>query len=181
MRLGDIVDHLEQHISIQNLYFRPMVAILDLLHGSHHDAARGALTIWLHRTRPGQVIGTFLFPPCETFSIDRHNQLADSIVVPVRSGSQPWGLTALTQRQYNQITIGSFLLLAALAFITLAVLLENSAMVEHPAFLGRKHIDLDAASIRRLPEMLRVLRYFQDYQQNQSMIEPNRLTVPEQH
>ena len=106
----------------------------------------------------GQVIGTFLSPPCEAFSIGRHNQLADSTVVPVRSGSQPRGLTALTQRQCNQITIGSFLLFAALAFITLAVLIGNAAMVEHPAFLGRKHIDLDAASIWRLPEMLRVLR-----------------------
>ena len=68
------------------------------------------------------------------------------------------GLTALTQRQYNQITIGSFLLLAALAFITLAVLTGNAAMVEQLDSLGRKHIDLDAASIWRLPEMLRVLR-----------------------
>ena len=46
-RVGDIVDHLERHISNQKGSFRPMVAILDLVHGEAHDAAREALIVGL--------------------------------------------------------------------------------------------------------------------------------------
>ena len=161
-RRGDIVDHALAFIDSVDWKFKPHVAILDLVHGQHHDAARGALVFWLRRIRGGQVVVTFKSPPCETWTIARHNADADATVVPVRSGSEPWGLKALTLRQYNQVTIGSFLLFASLAIMTLCVLTGNAACMEHPAYLDErfqsKHAKLDAASVWRLSEMLRILR-----------------------
>ena len=86
----------------------PRFCVLDLVHGSAHDAARGASMDWLNGILAGFVIGVFASPPCETWSIARHNIIGDGRVVPVRSSDCPWGLPQLGLRQEQQITIGSF-------------------------------------------------------------------------
>ena len=67
----------------------PAVCVLDLVHGADHDASRGAAIAWCRAIIAGLVLGVFVSPPCETWSIARHNMLEDCKVVPVRSMQHP--------------------------------------------------------------------------------------------
>ena len=79
--------------------------------------------------------GVFCSPPCETWSIARHNARGDSRVVPVRSEAQPWGLHSLNRSQLQQVTVGSFLLFVTMALLTFCVFKGGCCMMEHPAYL----------------------------------------------
>ena len=56
----------------------------------------------------------------------------------------------------QQVTIGSFLLLVSFALLTIAAFSGAGGFLEHPAFLKR-HTELHAASIWRIPQLLRLL------------------------
>ena len=153
---GDIVHCLEAYIDKCSWKVRPVVYMLDLVHGQEHDAARGAAVAWCNATATGMVIATFASPPCETFAISRHNSEGDSSVVPVRSSDCLWGLPRLSRRQLQHVTIGSFLLLVSFALLTIAAFSGAGGFLEHPAFFKR-HTELHAASIWRIPQLLRLL------------------------
>ena len=156
-REGDIIDSLQSFVASNDFKHVPTICVLDLVHGEEHDAARGAATAWCRAILAGMVIGVFCSPPCETWSIARHNALTDSRVVPVRSAQHPWGLHRLTKSQTSQVTVGSFLLLVSIALITLSIFQGGCAMLEHPAFI-QWHLEKDAASIWRLHEMMRIMK-----------------------
>ena len=96
-RPGDIIDHLGAYIRAQNWICAPIICVLDLVHGEHHDAAKGAAVGWCRAILCGLCIGVLASPPCETWTLARHNEEGDAFVVPVRSESHPWGLPGLTR------------------------------------------------------------------------------------
>ena len=156
-RKGDIIDHLEAHIASANWQHHPYVCAMDLVLHPSHDAARGALGFWIQKIVQGFVIGSFQSPPCETWSVARYMELEQSKgPPPLRSADEPFGLPGLTFKQFKQLEIGSFLLFPSLAMITACALSGCSSMLEHPAFVN-KHVRMHAASIWRLPEVIRLL------------------------
>ena len=155
-RSGDIVHCLEAYIEQCSWKVRPIVCVLNLVHGPEHDAAHGAAVAWCNATATGMVIATFASPPCETFAISRHNVDGDSSVVPVRSSDCLWGLPRLSRRQLQQVTIGSFFLLVSFALLTIAAFSGARGFLGHHTFLKR-HTELHAASIWRIPQLLRLL------------------------
>ena len=56
----------------------------------------------------------------------------------------------------QQVTIGSFLLLVSFALLTIAAFSGAGGFLEHPAILKR-HTEFHAASIWRIPQLLRLL------------------------
>ena len=85
-RQGDIVWHLERMVAAHTWGgTAPVICVLDLVHGQQHDAARGAARAWINAVLAGMVVGIFVSPPCETWSIARFNEEGDLHVKPVRS------------------------------------------------------------------------------------------------
>ena len=127
-RPGDIIDHLQQYVNTHTFRYVPVICVLDLVHGQAHDASRGAAVAWCRAILCGLCLGVFCGPPCETWSIARHNAIGDSKVVPVRSAAEPWRLPRMTQRQATQVTVGCFLLFVTIALFTLAIFKGGCAL-----------------------------------------------------
>ena len=84
---------------------------------------------WINRVRAGQVVGAGGGPPCETYTAARF--LPDG-PRPLRTGTHPDGLPALTAKEWAQLRVGS-----RLVFFIFEVLLElakygGCGFAEHP-------------------------------------------------
>ena len=92
-------------------------------------ASDHATSWWINRIRSGQIFGAGGGPPCESFSAARF--LPDG-PRPLRTGTHPSGLPALSRREWSQVTIGSRLLYFIFEILLELAVLGGCAFLEHP-------------------------------------------------
>ena len=85
----------------------------------------------------GTFIGSLSGPPCETFSPARHMPKPDNFPGrwprPLRSMLRPWGLSALSQGELEQLRVGSQLYINS-ALVEFEVVHNGGySLLEHPA------------------------------------------------
>ena len=147
------------------------VAVVDIVHGSHHDISRGAATFWFPQFLGGRVGAFGAAPPCETWSFARWIEYAQAMInqsplaseefhnrqhpVPLRTADHPWGRTDLTPKEHRQVRTANVLLTYTIAFATLALFCGIGAWVEHPGLLP-KHETHGAPSIWKLEPIQRL-------------------------
>ena len=136
-RPGDVADHAERQIpTAARAGIQLCVAVVDIVHGSHHDISRGAATFWLPQFIGGRVGAFGAAPPCETWSVTRWIEYAQALLeqspqaaeelhnrkhpVPLRTAAHPWGRTDLTPKEHRQVRTANVLLTYTIAFATLA-------------------------------------------------------------
>ena len=127
------------------------VAVVDIVHGPHHDISRGAATFWFPHFLGGRVGAFGAAPPCETWSVARWIEYGQAILeqsphaaeelhnrkhpVPLRTAARPWGRTDLTPKEDRQVRTANVLLTYTIAFATLVFFCGIGAWVEHPGLL----------------------------------------------
>ena len=89
------------------------------------------LQYWKGKMRDGWVAGVGGGPPCETFTAARYHEGGPP---PLRSYFEPWGLPALTKKQWKQVSVGTALVFALLDLLYEAAMLGLAGFAEHPAF-----------------------------------------------
>ena len=171
-RPGDVADHAERQIpTAVRSGIQLCVAVVDIVHGSHHDISRGAATFWFTQFIGGRVGDFGAAPPCETWSIARWIEYAQALLenspqaadelhnrshpVPLRTAAQPWGRTDLTPKEHRQVRTANVLLTYTIAFATLALFCGIGAWVEHPGLLPKHHTN-GAPSIWKLESIQRL-------------------------
>ena len=71
-RPGDVAEHAETQVATAaKAGIQLCVAVVDIVHGSHHDISRGAATSWFPQFLGGRVGAFEAAPPCEAWSIAR--------------------------------------------------------------------------------------------------------------
>ena len=157
-----MADHVERQIlAARQAGIQLCVAVVDIVHGSHHDISRGAASFWFPQFIGGRVGAFGAAPPCETWSVARWFEYAQAILersqlaaeelhnrkhpVPLRTAAQPWGRSDLTPKEHRQVRTANILLTYTIAFATLALFCGIGAWVEHPG-LQPKHQLLGAPS-----------------------------------
>ena len=103
------------------------------------DSRNGDLTrveiqqLWVNFISRATVVGAYLAPPCNTWSISRWRALSDGEGPrPVRSASQPFGLPSMTLREVEHVLLGNCLLFFAMDILVLQCFLQRIAVIEHP-------------------------------------------------
>ena len=91
-------------------------------------------------------------PPCETYSAARMRAITeqDGGPPPLRSVTEPWGLSTLTLRQQRQVLVSNDLMQGWLMFFITAYSNGTAVLMEHPAESSRHP---EAASIWRTAEL----------------------------
>ena len=106
-----------------------------------NDANKGDLTkwttvnFWILQMREGKVAALLAGPPCETWSAARTRPLQNvkRQPRPLRSRQQPWGLSYLSTREYDQLDLGNQLLRVTILCLYVAYHTRVPAVMEHPA------------------------------------------------
>ena len=103
------------------------------------DSRNGDLTrveiqqLWVNFISRATVVGAYLAPPCNTWSISRWRALSDGEGPrPVRSASQPFGLPSMSLREVEHVLLGNCLLFFAMDILVLQCFLQRIAVIEHP-------------------------------------------------
>ena len=103
------------------------------------DSRNGDLTrveiqqLWVDFISRATVVGAYLAPPCNTWSISRWRALSDGMGPrPVRSASQPFGLPSMSLREVEHVLLGNSLLFFAMDIMVLQSFLNRIAVIEHP-------------------------------------------------
>ena len=111
------------------------VLSIDTAISDQMDVLAGSFWPWLlSACQTGYVVGLLLGPPCETWSSARFHSLADGKGPrPVRSRSQPWGVSCLTCPELQQIRTGTTLLLRGLWLACWVGYCGGAVVLEHPA------------------------------------------------
>ena len=92
-----MANHAERQIpTARRAGTQPCVAIVDIVHGAHHDISRGAATFWYPQFLGGRVRAFGTAPPCETWSVARWIVYAQSLIPsrkssPTKDGSATLG------------------------------------------------------------------------------------------
>ena len=148
-REGDFQSHLEALMAQHN--FVGHILMIDLALSDSHDVGQETFeNLILNWIRQGWAAGILIAPPCETWSEARHLDTGRaSDPKPLRSAADPFGLPHLTNAEWEQTTISSFLLFVTLRILFAAAMHHVAAIVEHP----REPKRLDRATIWRLPWM----------------------------
>lgn len=121
-----------------------------------HHAEKGDLTnentfkFLLSLLRSGRVLAVQAGPPCETWSVARHQALEGGgrAPRPLRSRGQLWCLGGLTARELMQVATGNLLYQRTLVLVAWAVVYHVAVLVEHPA----EPDETTFASTWRLPQ-----------------------------
>ena len=88
---------------------------------------------WINLIRSGRVVAGHAGPPCETYSLARWLEWADSIFPrPLRTGQDPWGRYQRNLREITQCAMGTTLMLQALKLLLLIHLHGGCWTLEHP-------------------------------------------------
>ena len=89
---------------------------------------------WLRLIISGEIAGIGSGPPCESWSVARFNPCTDGKAGPrpVRLDDQPWGLTDVTKKEAEQLTLGNLLLGFAAHASLLQALNKGFVFLEHP-------------------------------------------------
>eukprot|EP00438_Fugacium_kawagutii_P027568 Skav206272 [mRNA] locus=scaffold888:387625:392637:+ [translate_table: standard] len=150
-RRGDIQDYVEQFGAKMDL--GPIVVvsvdiICDLVWGNVTDPKTRAF--WLSAITQGWVAATVAGPPCETWTVARHqHELDNSGPRPVRYADALWGHDALRLRELRQLLVGNELLEFTIETLLATWFVGHIYLFEHPEEPDRT----DAASVWRLPIM----------------------------
>ena len=73
---------------------------------------------------------------------------------PVLSRTSPWGLSDLSQREYDQLEIGNQLLRVTILFLYAAITYKIPAIMEHPSTVNDERM---APSSWLLPELEHIM------------------------
>lgn len=100
--------------------------------------------------RRGRVLAVQAGPPCETWSVARHQALEGGgrAPRPLRSRGQLWCLGGLAARELMQVATGNLLYQRTLVLVAWAVVYHVAVLVEHPA----EPDETTFASTSRLPQ-----------------------------
>jgi len=137
-RQGDCHDWAEMLIEQYFSGYAVLISSIDTaVGGAHCDLLTGPGLESLHRiVATGIVAGVLSGPPCETCSAARHLrpplELRARWPRPLRSALRAWGVGFLTQRELQQLSAGSALMLANLRVEVVVVLRGGAAILEHP-------------------------------------------------
>ena len=103
----------------------------------------------------GRVAAILAGTLCETWSAARHRKVTNMKHPPrpLRSREQPWGLSYLSQQEYDQIDIGNQLLRVTILFLYAAITYHIPDIMEHPKTVNEERM---AASSWLLPELLHI-------------------------
>eukprot|EP00438_Fugacium_kawagutii_P008179 Skav214673 [mRNA] locus=scaffold923:519115:521790:- [translate_table: standard] len=148
-RRGDIQDYVEQFGAMMNL--GPIVVVsvdivCDLVWGNVTDPR--TREFWLSAITKGWVAATVAGPPCETWTVARHQHELDATGPrPVRYASALWGAAALRLRELRQLLVGNELLEFTIETLLATWFVGHIYLFEHPEEPDRP----DAASVWRLP------------------------------
>eukprot|EP00438_Fugacium_kawagutii_P012295 Skav221926 [mRNA] locus=scaffold195:163067:163783:+ [translate_table: standard] len=104
----------------------------------------------------GAVLGVIVAPPCETWSAARWRAVthSDGGPKPVRTRDDPWCLPTSSLAELRQVQVANELLCYWLQLALVCIRMGTSWLTEHP---GEPGSHPQAASIWRLPEVLRIL------------------------
>eukprot|EP00438_Fugacium_kawagutii_P003586 Skav221594 [mRNA] locus=scaffold1698:294565:300366:+ [translate_table: standard] len=155
-RRGDVQDYVTQYS--QELDIGPTVVvsvdvICDLVWGDVTSPA--TRDFWLQALAKGWIAATVAGPPCETWTIARHQYEVDQTGPrPVRFADALWGAVDLRLKELRQVLVGNELLEFALETFLLTWLIGHLYVLEHPEEPDRE----DAASIWRQPILQFLLR-----------------------
>ena len=159
-RTGDLHDIIEHRVIDSGEHIFAISVDLCMQRQSADLAKPGALKWWQQRAASGQLVSAGGGPPCETFTAARLNKLHDGRGPrPLRSGTHPTGLPALTDKEWAQLWIGDVLLHFLLDILAILAALGMSGFVEHPQF-PTWCADRDPASIWAL-EAVRLMKGLQ--------------------
>lgn len=140
--LGDQRDMAVEVISLDIVYDAKLCDMRD-----PHSRA-----VWMGYVRSGFFLGVVGAPPCETYSAARMRAITeqDGGPPPLRSVTEPWGLSTLTLRQQRQVLVSNDLMQGWLMFFITAYSTGTAVLMEHPAESSRHP---EAASIWRTAEL----------------------------
>jgi hypothetical protein len=130
-RQGDLQHCVERHC-VQGIHHVFCISVDFCLQGSDGDLSSSQnLAFWKRQVSSGAVFGMGGGPPCETFSAAR---FLEGGPPPLRSYDEPWGLSSNSQRQWDQVALGSSLLRFMLEMLFHCALAGACGFLEHPAF-----------------------------------------------
>eukprot|EP00438_Fugacium_kawagutii_P011894 Skav219175 [mRNA] locus=scaffold648:409701:433350:- [translate_table: standard] len=111
--------------------------------------------LWLRMVEAGAVLGVIAAPPCETWSAARWRSVThnDGGPRPMRCRTSPWCLPDSSIAELRQVQCANELLCYWLRLALVCITMGTSWLTEHPA---EPHAHPEAASIWRLPEVLRI-------------------------
>ena len=124
-RLHDLQWHIEHQISEEDTIIYCLSIDICLQKERSDLSDEKTLLWWEDRMAAGQVIGIGGGPSCESWSAARSIPGGPP---PLRDAARPWGLPALTMRQWSQVQVGSTLIWFLLR------LLVTAGFLEHPCF-----------------------------------------------
>ena len=159
-RPGDVQSHLEEMAA----HFRDQcgceVAMVSVDVAIDPDkgnlASLDTLRFWAEHALGRRVVGMVGGPPCETWSRVRGVRVDDRPGPPkLRSEAEPWGLHALTERQYDQLRVATLLLHGFLLLFCALAARGGFALLEHPAEPAERGL----CSIWRLPIVRRIAQH----------------------
>ena len=167
-----MADHAERQIpTAAKAGIQLCVAVVDIVHDSHHDISRGAASFWFPQFIGGRVGAFGAALSCETWSVARWIEYAQALLersqlaeeelhnrkhpVPLRTAAQPWGRSDLTPKEHRHVRTANVLLTYTIAFASLAFFCGIGAWVEHPGLLS-KHQLLGAPSTLKLEPIQRL-------------------------
>ena len=114
------------------------------------------LRFWAEHALSRRVVGMIGGPPCETWSKVRGTGDGGRPGPPkLRNEAEPWGVHALSERQYDQLRVATLLLHGFLLLFCALAARGGFALIEHPAEPSEPGL----CSIWRLPIMRRILRH----------------------
>ena len=127
-----------------------------------NNATTGDLTnwdtvaFWLNQMAKGWVAAILAGPPCETWSAVRFRKILNMKYPPrpLRSRTRPWGLSYLSQREYDQLDLGNQLLRVTVLFLYAAITYKIPTIMEHPSTVEDERM---APSSWLLPEIQRIM------------------------
>ena len=130
-RASDLQECLENMVCPSGIFLH--VVSVDIVFGRNADLLRReARSIWLRVFSDGLVLAFYSGPPCETFSAARYNEIEGIKLRPLRSESEPWGLSCLSLREQRQLVVANMLILFTLICFLLQQVRGHFGLLEHP-------------------------------------------------
>ena len=102
---------------------------------------------WLNQCRGGRIVIGGAGPPCETFTVARHEEGGPP---PIRHPDHFWGIRATSPKQDEKLDCGNLLLCFTLEVIAALRLRGGAGYLEHPEYPNWKE-HLEPVSIWKMP------------------------------
>ena len=132
-REGDLEDELTTVLVAEGSMC--IVTLVDIGFGMEHDLTNSAnLDRYLVQVEAGVFDGIHAGPPCALWSRVR---FLPGGPPPVRSRSEPWGLSNLSKDMQRRVDLSNSVVLAAISLVEAVILAGGSGTIEHPADPGQ--------------------------------------------